>query len=183
MHCIELGLLWLDAHPDISTPAMYNHEHAMVLRNLLGEGDPEFSSEVKFPIKSNMVMYGGLKEIPPSEKKIVNRLGLRWASPKALAETSAPVLDWLTKNQIKHLAVHFDLDVLDPSLFRSLLFSKPGEPPFNAPSGDMTLQQIARLIHDIYKQTDVVGLSIAEHLPWDALNLRNFMTAIPIFKQ
>jgi arginase len=52
----ELGVLWLDAHADVSTPAMSNHEHTMVLGNLLGEGDTEFASEVKLPIKANMVI-------------------------------------------------------------------------------------------------------------------------------
>jgi arginase len=179
----KLGVLWLDAHPDVSTPAMYNHEHAMVLGNLLGEGDPEFAREVKLPIKANMVMYGGLQEMTPAEDGIVNRLGLRWAGPKDLAETSGPVLEWMSENQIKHLAIHFDLDVLDPELFRSLLFSKPGGRPINSPSGDMTLQQIARLILDVSKQTDVVGLSIAEHLPWDAINLHDFLASMPIFEQ
>ena len=38
----KLGVLWLDAHPDVSTPEMHRHVHAMVLGNLLGEGDSEF---------------------------------------------------------------------------------------------------------------------------------------------
>jgi len=44
----NLGVLWLDAHPDISTPEMFSHEHAMVLGNLLGHGDPVFSAELKY---------------------------------------------------------------------------------------------------------------------------------------
>ena len=32
----KLGVLWLDSHPDVSTPEMYINEHAMVLGNLLG---------------------------------------------------------------------------------------------------------------------------------------------------
>lgn len=179
----KLGVLWLDAHPDVSTPAMYENAHAMVLGNLLGEGEPEFTSKVKLPISSDMVMYGGLQEITADEEEIVSRLGLRWSAPKDLAETSGPILDWLAEKQIKYLAIHFDLDVLDPELFRSLLFSKPGGCPINSPSGNMTLQQIARIIQDVSKQTNVVGLSIAEHLPWDAINLHDFMASIPIFEQ
>ena len=47
----------------------------------------------------------------------------------------------------------------------------------------MTLQQIARIISDISRETDIVGLAIAEHLPWDALNLHNFLAELPILKR
>lgn len=38
-------------------------------------------------------------------------------------------------------------------------------------SGLMILSKLARLIQDISKQTDMVYFCIAEHLPWDAINL------------
>lgn len=177
----KLGILWLDAHPDVSTPAMHNHEHAMVLGNLLGEGDPEFAAEVRLHVKPQMVMYGGLQEMTPEEQKIVDRLKLHKAGAQELANSSQPVLDWIAKNQIEHLAVHFDLDVLDPKLFRALLPCEPPEQPFHAALGEMTLTQIARLIKDISAKTDLVGLSIAEHLPWDAMNLHDFLGSLPIF--
>lgn len=179
----KLGVLWLDAHPDVSTPEMHHHEHAMVLGNLLGEGDPKFSAEVKAPIQPELVMYGGLMELLPDEEKIVRRLHLRSAGPQDLAQTSAPVLDWIRENSIDHLAIHFDLDVLDPKFFRALLPCEPVEQPYDATLGEMTLSQVARLIGDVSKNTDVVGLAIAEHLPWDALNLQNFLAALPIFGQ
>jgi hypothetical protein len=47
----------------------------------------------------------------------------------ALTDSSSPVLDWIANEGIIHLAIHFDLDVLDPSTFRPLLFNKPGLPP------------------------------------------------------
>ena len=179
----KLGVLWLDAHPDVSTPDMYKHEHAMVLGNLLGEGDPEFAAKVKVRVDPKLVMYGGLQGMSPAEDKIVSRLNLRRAGAKDLAATSRPVLDWIEENQIAQLAIHLDLDVLDPKWFRSLLPCEPVEQPFATVPGEMTLSQITRLIQDISKQTDVVGLSIAEHLPWDAINLHNFLAAVPIFEQ
>lgn len=52
-------------------------------------------------------------------------LGLRVAGADALAETSAPVLDWIAKG-IEKIAIHFDVDVLDPKKFGPTLFNKPG---------------------------------------------------------
>lgn len=176
-----LGVLWLDAHPDISTPDMFNHEHAMVLGNLLGEGDSCFAAEVKTPLNPKCVMYGGLQKMTPQETEIVDRLSLRRVGSLELEDNSNPILDWIKENDIKHLAIHLDLDVLDPSLFRSLLFSEPQGIPIDAPSGKMTLPQVARLIQDASQITDIVGLSITEHLAWDAMNIHVFLNSLPIF--
>ena len=42
----NLGIIWVDAHPDILIPEQYNHAHAMVLGNLMGIGDDEFKAVV-----------------------------------------------------------------------------------------------------------------------------------------
>lgn len=177
------GVLWLDAHPDVSDPSMHQHEHAMVLGNLLGEGDAVFSSKVKHPLAPRQIMYGGLQEMTMKETEIVQRLNIQSVASKDLATTSTPIIKWIQENNIQHLAIHFDLDVLDPNLFRSLLFSNPEGPTINAPTGYMTLRQISNIIKDVSKETDVVGLSITEHLPWDAMNLRDFLSELPIFKE
>ena len=177
----KLGVLWIDSHSDVSTPEMFHHEHAMILGNLLGEGDPDVSAEVKVPLKPERVMFAGLQETSPRETEILDRLGLRKANAAELAANSAPVLKWIKDRDIRHLAVHLDLDVLDPRLFRALLFARPDGTAIDSPSGDMTLPQVARLIQDVSGQTDIVGLAIAEHLPWDAINLHDFLAALPIF--
>lgn len=178
----NLGVLWLDAHPDISTPKMHNHEHAMVLGNLLGHGDKEFAEKVKAPIRKDLVMYGGLQKMTPEEEKVVKELNLKWASPSELSENSDKILKWIKEKNIKHLAIHLDLDVLDPKLFRSLLFANPNGEIISASEGEMTLPQISRIINDVSLETDVVGLTFAEHLPWDDINLKSFLDSLPVFK-
>lgn len=37
-----------------------------------------------------------------------------------------------------------------------------------------------RLLGDVSKQVDIVGLGIAEHLPWDAMTLRKMLAALPL---
>ena len=155
----------------------------LVLGNLLGEGDPKFAAEVKIPLRPELVMYGGLCAASAQETEIIKRLQLRKATAAELAVDSAPILEWLHANQIERLAIHLDLDVLDPRFFRALLFAQPDGTVIDAPHGEMTLQQIARIIGDISRETDVVGLAIAEHLPWDALNLHNFLAELPILKR
>ena len=186
----ELAILWVDTHPDVITPNQSEHGHTMVLGNLLGEGDADFTARVERPVKPGHVMFAGRRdtssdfpEILAKETEMFNRLGLRTAGPEQLADTSEPVLDWLRSTGAEHLAIHFDLDVLDPKLFRSLLFSNPDPsvPSVDTyPSGRMTMEQIVRLLSDVSKVVDVVGLGITEHLPWDSLALKNMLAELPL---
>ncbi|WP_203416410.1 hypothetical protein, partial [Paracoccus sp. MKU1] len=102
-----------------------------------------------------------------------------------LAETSQPVLDWIAREGITHLAVHFDLDVLDPSHFSPLLFNRPDAATdafAGIEQGRMRLEQVVRLLKDVSAAADMVGLAITEHLPWDMLRLRNALAELPIMK-
>ncbi|PRX92061.1 hypothetical protein [Paraburkholderia sp. BL25I1N1] len=128
-------------------------------------------------------MYAGLKEILPVECELIARKGLRHAGPLELAIGSRPVLDWLDEIGAQHIAIHFDLDVLDSTQFRSLLFSNPAAPEgaFDGiAEGSMTIAQVVRLINDVSKVVDVVGLGITEHLPWDALAMRAMLQRLPL---
>ncbi|MEP6722983.1 MAG: hypothetical protein ABJA77_16165, partial [Variovorax sp.] len=71
------------------------------------------------------LMYAGVHDTSEVESALIERLGLRVAGPAELADSSEPVLRWLKETGAKHLAVHFELDVLDPIRFRSLLFAEP----------------------------------------------------------
>jgi arginase len=178
----KLGILWLDAHPDISTPEMHNHEHAMVLGNLLGEGDPVFSAEVEVPIDPRLVMYVGLQETTKKEMEIIKRFKLRKASGKELSQIHKSITEWIKKEKIEYLAVHLDLDVLDPKQFRSLLFNNPDGTHVDAPSGVMSLDEVGSIISGISRETEIVGFSIAEYIPWDVINLKNFLESLPVFE-
>lgn len=186
----ELAVLWVDTHPDVMTKDVFPHAHAMVMGNLLGEGEPDFVNLVKRPIRPENVMFAGRLDTLPSlpdvlamENSFFERHKLRSAGPEELVETSAPVLDWLKAVGAKKLAIHFDLDVLDPSLFRSLLFSNP-DPAVpkieGSPSGRMTIEGVVRLLSDVSQVVDVVGLGITEHLPWDSMALKGMLARLPL---
>lgn len=180
----KLGVLWLDAHPDISTVHNSSNVHELVAANILGKGAPQFVTKVKYPILPNHIMYAGLIEKDLRTKdKLVKELNLRIVGPNELKENSLPILEWLEKNKIEYLAVHFDLDVLSPKDFRSIY---PAEPytnveDFPAAVGEMKLTEVVRVLNDVSKRAEIVGLGIAEHLPWDAINLRRALSQIPIF--
>lgn len=186
----DLAVLWIDAHSDLFSNAVFPNSHAHVLGSLMGQGDPEFLSAVKVPIKPGNALIAGWQKLPDRfaelqtfEDEIAERLHIQRIGPDELAGDSQPILEWLRGTGAKHLAVHFDLDVLDANLFRSLTFSKPGQPApteNDIQAGRMTLPQIVRILTDVAKEIDVVGLGITEHMPWDAIALRETLAALPL---
>jgi arginase len=179
----KLGVLWIDSHPDVMTPKDYPNAHAHVLGALMGRGDPDLTREVETPVAPPRVMYAGLDTWLPVEAEVIQELGLRHAGAATLAETSAPVVDWIVDQRIEHLAIHFDLDVLDPLVFRALTFNKPDLPPdafSGVARGRMVPDQVIKLLRDVARACDVVGLAITEHLPWDTLAMRNMLRQLPL---
>lgn len=179
----NLGLLWIDAHPDVSTPANHDREHAMVLGNLLGHGDPFMAREVKNPFTPKQVLLVGQDKFDsPLEFDNLNSLGLKVIKPQEVSSNSDAVVNWLKNNNIANLAIHLDLDVLSPKRFFSQLTNDPySRESYPTVKGQLDLRQIGRLFKDISDNTDIAGLTIAEFMPWDALHLQEFMKGLKIF--
>ncbi|EMC50910.1 arginase family protein [Streptococcus mutans] len=180
----KLGVLWLDAHPDIATVDQSSHLHEMVLGNLIGEGAPAFAAKLKSSIKPSHVFYAGLieKDLRPMDDGVF-RHNIGFATPEDLNTDSQKILDWIADEKIEVLAVHFDLDVLSPRDFRSIY---PAEPytnvaDFPAAVGELTLKKVVSILNELEEVVDLVGLSLAEYLPWDALHLRTALSHISIF--
>ncbi len=182
----DLAVLWVDSHPDISTARQLSHGHAMVLAHLLGEGGTALAGEVTVPLNAKNVLYAGVHSPSAWEAGEMARLGLKSVSPDVLAQQgSAPVLDWFKSTGARHLAIHLDLDVLDPALFRAQLFENPqgiDSGLEEVARGRLSLQQVITLLNDIAEVANVVGLGIAEHLPWDAINLQQMLAQLPLMR-
>jgi arginase len=119
----SLGVLWVDAHPDLLTPNESPHGHTHVLSALLGRGDPDLVGEVDTLVKPSHVMCAGPDTWSPVEGDAIAELGLRRAGADALAGGSSVMLDWIAGEGITHVAVHLDVDVLDPTTFGPVLFN------------------------------------------------------------
>ena len=181
----KMGVLWLDAHPDCSSPKTTSHLHEMPLSNLLGLNPESSITKVCNPVSPGRVMLGGLIEEELREMDMTCKLlNLRIASPEKLRASVQPVLEWIKDCGIEYVAVHWDLDVLTPEDFRSIY---PAEPytrveDFGSAVGRMTLQDVCTVLQAVSEQAEIVGLSITEHLPWDAFNLRKALNQISIFQ-
>jgi len=181
----DLAILWLDAHPDIMTTLETKNAHAMVLGMLLGEGDGDFVKRVTKPIKPEQVMYAGLYDMSPIERQRYDAWGLQMVTPNDLLDGSDKILNWLDKIDAKHVAIHFDLDVINPAELRTLWFSRPHATPHDfrgIPQGRMGIAEVVRLIHDVARHIDIVGLGITEFLPWDMAIMRDLLYQLPILR-
>ncbi|WP_370943723.1 arginase family protein [Amycolatopsis sp. cg5] len=104
-HGPELGVAWFDAHADLNTAesSPSGAFHGMVLRSLLGEGDPDFAASPA--LDPARVVLKGTRVFDEAERVAAARLGSRLDGP---------------------LYVHVDLDVLDPAEFDGLNYPEPG---------------------------------------------------------
>lgn len=170
----ELAVLWFDAHPDVSLPTGdYPNFHAMVLSALLGIGDPEFVAEVPKPLNPARVMYVGLRALLEPLDELRERFGISIPNVPAeqVEQDSSAVIEWLRRIGAEHVAVHFDLDVLDPRDFNSAVGHDPN---------GLRAEAAIRLLADVSRVVDIVGLGITEYTPRDALLLADMLRRLPI---
>ena len=90
-----------------------------------------------------------------------------------VSKDSAQILNWLKQSGAKHVVIHFDMDVLEPDEIRAAVGVVPD---------GMKIDEVTRVINDIAKEYDVVGLTIAEPMPRTAIKLKNMLEQLPLMK-
>ena len=85
--------------------------------------------------------------------------------------------------QFDHALVHLDIDVLDPCQFHSTYFANPELVGDGSGGGRMTMEKLSDVLKWIAQNTNIVGLTIAEYLPFEEHKLHNIFADIKIFKE
>jgi arginase len=179
----SLGVLWIDAHPDVQTPEDFHQGNAQVLGMLLGRGDPDFVAEVGRPLDTARVIHAGLGAWSAGEGATLRRFALRRVGSEELAAGSGAILDWIAEQGIGHLAVHLDVDAISPQRFRPLLFNKPDAGADflkGVPRGRLAPEHVVRLLRDAGEACEIVGLAITEYISWDAVQTRALLAPLPL---
>ena len=179
----DLAVLWVDAHPDVMGPAQFQNAHAHVLAILMGEGDSDFASAVSRPLDPRRILYVGLTETTPFETAFIAKHGLAHLDPEEMAASPEPVLAWLRGTGAKRVAVHFDVDVLEPAHYDFLVFRDPSATPDalqGVARGRMHFAQVSEILNAVASQVDIVGLAIAEYLPWSVVEFAKALNALPL---
>lgn len=182
-HGDKLGIVWIDTHPDVQTPAQYKNAHAHVLAALMGIGDPDLTAAVTHAVPAGNIMIAGIHDPLEDEARFIMEHDIKTCSPEEVRSGAEPVLQWLDASGIEVLAIHFDLDVLDPATFRSVLFARPGrgKDDFgNVAEGKLGIADVIGLIGLATSRRPAVGMTIAEHLPWDAVHIKDMLRQLPL---
>jgi len=181
----KLGVLWVDSHPDVQTTEQYSNAHAHVLGALIGTGDKDLVSHVQHKLSPSKIMIAGIHDPLDYECDYLVSHQIATSGPEQIKAGAGEVMEWIAKEKIEYLAIHLDLDVLDPALFRSVLFAQPGrgEHDFgDVAEGKLTIEDVLKLINQATSEAEAVGLTIAEHMPWDMVNLKNLLSDLPLMK-
>lgn len=177
------GIIWIDAHPDVSTVNDgYPNAHAMVLGSLMGHGAKQIAGQMKNPtFKPHEILYVGLQPIHGYQQKFLDDMGVCYQ-----VQDHSFVSDDEIKAFIKgfdHILVHFDIDVLDEHLFHSTYFANPELVGDGSGGGKMTMEKLSQTLKLITDHSDVVGFTIAEYLPFDEHRLHKMLAGIPLFTE
>jgi arginase len=127
----RLGLVWLDAHPDLNTPdsSPSGAFCGMVLRALLGEGAEGLTSAS--PVDPHRVVLAGTRNMDDHEADYLASAGIAVVGADAVAEGLGAAVDALDVDEVY---LHVDLDVLDPGEFDGVTDPQP----FGAAVADLT---------------------------------------------
>ena len=185
----DVAVLWIDSHTDLTSSEFYSYAHGYPMANLLGRGDAEFAAFAENPIPGNKLIYVGVSKDKMSKNSLreIQALGAHAFDPSELTENFAEVIAQLKATGVSKLLVHFDLDVLDPHHFRAQLFNHPdgtlAEQFAGIATGKLTFANVIDLLNRGSEVMDIVALSITEHLPWDAANMRDALARLPILSR
>ena len=175
------GIIWIDAHPDVSTlNDGYPNAHAMVLGSLLGHGAAQLTKEIKNSLfKPDEIFYIGLQPLHDYQEKYLDDMGVKYKVQDKTFVTSSEINDFI--GRFDHILIHFDIDVLDEHFFHSTYFATSELVGDGAGGGKMTIEKLSEILRLITKNTDVVGFTVAEYLPFDEHRLHKMFAEINLF--
>jgi arginase len=146
------GVAWFDAHGDLNTPATSPSGafHGMVLRSVLGDGDPEFAASPR--IGGGRATLLGTRALDDAEwpevwRMVVRHLPVHAARRPVMASSAVLEMD------SDEVYLHVDLDVLEPGEFDGACYPEPN---------GLRVAELVGAIRAIAAVTPVVGAGITE---------------------
>jgi len=151
----DLAVVWIDGHADLNTPTSSpsGHFHGMVLRTLLGDGPCALMPHVSTPLRPEQVFLVGPRDLDVPEQDYITSHPVTWMRDDAFT-SPARLIAAIAARGFTHVYIHFDVDVVNPGDFRNALMRAEGGP---------CLAEVADVVFDLHRHTDVVGLSVLEY--------------------
>ena len=156
----DLGLIWIDAHPDINTDSttVTGNIHGMPVAALLGLGTDRLTRFLTPAPKlkpENIIMLG-LRDIDPPEQVILDKLKIKYYTYDQICEKGLSSCLKESISMLSHLsAVHvsFDIDSMDPELMPGVSVPVPG---------GFTIPEVEQIFHEIIPALPVIACDVVE---------------------
>lgn len=169
----DIALVWIDAHPDICLPGdQLDGYDAMALTACLGMGDKSIMDILPAkadPSKTLTVGVRAWSTLGPGIEDRQKKLGIKNVPVQKVSANSDIVLNWLKESGVTKVFIHFDLDVLEPTEITAAVSTDPD---------GLKSWEAIRLINDIAKKYDLVGMTLAEPMPRTAIQMKDMMSKI-----
>ena len=125
-------------------------------------------------IPTDKILFVGLRDWEREQiKDRQKEYGIKHLTLEEVSNNSDEVIKWLKQTGAKHVVIHFDMDVLDPAEIIAAVGVVPN---------GMKIAEVVRVINDIDKNFDIVGLTVAEPMPRTAIKLRKMLNQLPMMK-
>jgi len=179
----KTGIVWIDAHPDVSTVKDgYPQAHAMVLGSLLGYGASQLSAQMKnSKFKPNELLYVGLQPLHNYQEKFLKDVGVNFKIQDKEFVNNEEIKAFI--KSFDNILIHLDIDVLDEHFFHSTYFANPELVGDGACGGKMRIEKLTEILQVITENSNVVGFTIAEYLPFDEHKLHKMFSKIKLFTE
>jgi len=170
----DVAIVWIDAHPDINKPGdSYEGYHAMALAACMKLWDDEIITSLPGKVDTSKALLVGIRDWDTGMQERQEELGIKGLAPSETANDSSAVMEWLKGTGASKVVIHFDLDVLDPAEIIAAVGVVPD---------GMKINEVVRVINDISREYDIVGLTVAEPMPRVAIKIRNMLNELPLLK-
>ena len=177
------GIIWIDAHPDVSSPKDgYPNAHAMVLGSLMGHGDSSLTGLMKNKkFRADEILYVGLQGLHDYQENFLKNAEVQYKVQDSEFVSNDEIKNFM--GQFDHILVHLDIDVLDAGLFHSSYFANPELVGDGSGGGRMTMETLSGILKCITGNSHVVGFTIAEYLPFDEHRLHDMFAGLELFTE
>lgn len=170
----DLAVVWIDAHPDVGLPeSEYAGYHAMAVSHILGRGDGDVLAELPAKVDASRVALVGLHSWTEDDFPRIEEWGLSTYSPTALADDLGRLSEWLEATGCRRVAVHLDVDAIDASFGTFGLAAEPG---------GLSPDTIAQIFELLSSRAEVVGVSVAEYVPRQAMAIHDLLSKLPLLR-
>jgi arginase len=168
----DLAVIWLDSHADCNLPGGPNQGfNTMVVSHLGGHGDPEVLGQLPATVAPQRILLAGVHGWDDQDSHTHESWGLHLIPPTGGVEFLDAIRNWLRDSGVRHVAIHFDLDVInsDEHAF-GMAWEKDG-------ISKTTAVGVIAMVADEF---DLVGLTVAEFVPREAVALRTLLRGLPM---